>query len=508
MTIDSIKDNRIRRFADKVMDTLFGKVEQLPQAAQRVDADAPGPKNTGIGTVTEMMRRWTSVFYDLSTKRKDVYTDVLEMDDTVDEIAAALDILADNAVNAEGGAQRSFWVKFDSTAPTEIQKAVDQLIERVGWHELAQSAARECLLMGDCFIQPVINGDMLIERLMEMPTRTMYRNEDAQGRLVNNPAEGHYAFYQVVPGMANEGFFPWQIEHLRWNRPWGSPYGRSLLSTARTAWRKLQAMEEALVINWLTRAFARLLFILDITGKAPDEAEQYIEAFKSKLLTKSISSGVDGSEELSVVKDIFIGRGYQDVGGKYEAGLADVKVLDTTSTGFWNLNAIEYYRGKILTSVRVPKAHLGLEKDINAKATLQLQDRRFARTVRNVQSLLSAAIDHTIKLQLVLLDYDPSEIRYSIMWPSPAWADEVDTSTAVKNYAQADDVLIKNGVITPEYAAIEHLHVAPSEWDTMKVEIKKQVAERQKAQITLAQSKPAPSAQPQPAGGNGNKGVK
>ena len=491
MTVGSVQDNRIRRFADRVMDRLFGKVEQLPQAAQRVDAGADSHKTTGVGTVTEMMRRWTSVFYDLSTKRKDVYTDVMEMDDTIDEVATALDILADNAVNAEGGAQRSFWVRFDSNVPTGVQEAVNQFIERVGWHELAQPAARECLLMGDCFVQPVINEDMLIERLMEMPTRTMYRNEDAQGRLVNDPAKGQYAFYQIVPGTQNEGFFPWQVEHMRWNRPWGNPYGRSLLSTARTAWRKLQAMEEALIINWLTRAFARLLFILDITGKAPDEAEGYIEAFKSKLLTKSISSGIDESEELSVVKDIFIGKGYQDVGGRMEPGLADVKVLDTTSTGFWNLNAIEYYRGKILTAVRVPKAHLGLERDINAKATLQLQDRRFARTVRRVQSVLSEAVDHTIKLQLVLLDYDPSDIKYTIMWPSPAWADEVDTSTALKNYAQADDILIRDGIITADYAALEHVRVTPAEWEPMKAQIKKDAAEALKQQVVLAKSRPA-----------------
>ncbi|GAG49303.1 unnamed protein product, partial [marine sediment metagenome] len=93
-----------------------------------------------------------------------------------------------------------------------------------------------------------------------------------------------------------------------------------------------------------TRAFARLLFIIDTTGKGPLEAAAAIEKFKSTLKTRQVATDTKGAQQISVVKDIYIAKTFRTEGGKVQPGLTDVKVLDTSNTGFWNLSAIEYYQ--------------------------------------------------------------------------------------------------------------------------------------------------------------------
>lgn len=430
--------------------------------------ETPKPAETTVsGTVNATIGALQMPFFKVSTERDAVYNDAEEMDDTIDEVTAALDVLADNTVNAERGEQESFRI-VPISVPPAVMTVIEDMIKRVRWHEKAFAITRDTLLYGDTFLQYVVDlDDLRIVRLMDMPPKSMRRNEDEYGLLLEGEKEGEAAFEQYTPGTTQRiaWWYPWQIEHIRWNRSGKRPYGKSLLYTARTPWKKWQAMEEALVINWLTRAFARLLFILDVTGKTDREAEAYIKKFATSLTTRQVASGVKGDEELSVVKDIYLGRSMHDIGGRAYPGQTDVKVLDTSSTGFWNLRAIEYYQNKVLTSLRVPKAHLGLERDINAKATLQGQDRRFIRVIRRIQSVMSEAIDHSIKLQLTLFGIDPNSVEYRIAWPTPSWADMLDESTATKNFTDADEKLLAWKVVDKEFVQAKHLRMSRTDME-------------------------------------------
>lgn len=417
-------------------------------------------------------------FLRLSTKRLDVYNDVREMDETVEEVATGLDMLADNSVQPDAGRQESFQIVYDegSHVDTNVKALVDGVVDRTLVREKMYSLVREMLLYGDNFLQYVVDRDLNVVRLMYMPPESMNRNEDPQGLLLPGNTPGMWAFEQVHPrtNMLIAGFYPWQIEHLRWGRSGRDPYGRSLLFTARTAWRKLQAMEEALVINWVTRAFARLLFMLDVTGKTDDEARKAIEAFRRNLQVRKISAGQEGPEALSVVKDIFMGRSYREMAGKAYEGLTDVKVLDTSSTAYTNMTAVDYYRSKLLMAVRTPKAYLGLEEDINAKATLTQEDRRYARFLCRIQEVAGQSLVHLIYLQLALQGYDPERVGFQIQWPMPVWSDIVDDSVAQKNYADADEKYLPMGVVDKEYIAIRHLGMPPSEWQGIRERLQQQ----------------------------------
>jgi hypothetical protein len=424
-------------------------------------------------TVGWLGRQWS--FPEPSRKRLDAYADAAQMDATNEDVATALDILADNATNPEQHGESKFTIVYPEGegVSDEIKQQIDALIKRTRLQEKIYSYTRETLLYGDLFNEYVINSEWLITRLMYLPPDTMIRNEDDKGRLLPGASDESSAFTQIDPenNQPVAQFYWWQVEHTRWGRKGNDKYGRSLLYTARTSWRKLRAMEEAIVINWLTRAFSRLLFIVDVTNQGPAEARKTIADFQKTLSTQKITSGVQGSDNLTVVKDIFIGRSYTEMGGKVQPGQNDVKVLDTSSTGFWNLAAVEYFQQKILTALRVPKAHLGLEKDINAKATLSLQDKRFARTIRRIQDVMGELVRHTIEFQLRLLGIDPEEVPFEIQWPTPEWMDELDTATALYNIAQAAERLIPLGVIDAEHINLYILHTPRAVWEEMKKRI-------------------------------------
>lgn len=428
---------------EKIAQAIAGRF--WPQGGQDTTAGlAPG--NSSI--------QWSYDVTSLPAQRYKVYDDMELMDRTMPEISRALDILADNAVNAPGGAKRSFHIRYDEAG--FISKATQQIIEdcvgRTRLEEKIYPFCRETLKYGDLFIQNIVDEDLNVARLMFMDPYTMTRNEDSHGLLKTGTTEGECAFEQHErrDGKFLTAFYPWQIEHVRWNRSGMSKYGRPALESARYPFKKLQSMEEALVVNWLTRAFARLLFEVDTSGLPAMEAEKKLRQMKAALSSTSVGAQLEGAHRMTTVQDLYVSNSYVNNGGKWEKSLNNVSVLDTSNTGFWNIAAVEYWRTKLVTATGVPKAHLGIETEINAKATLQWEDERFARLVRRVQMAGSEIIHHAIDLDLMLKGIDPARVQYVVEWPSPVMHDDVEQAQVYAQLATAAADLLAGHVMTPD----------------------------------------------------------
>jgi hypothetical protein len=64
------------------------------------------------------------------------------------------------------------------------------------------------------------------------------------------------------------------------------------------------------------------------------------------------------------------------------------------------IDDINYLKGKLMAALKIPKAFLGYEEDVNGKATLAAQDVRFAKTIERVQRVL---ISELTKIAIVHL---------------------------------------------------------------------------------------------------------
>jgi hypothetical protein len=442
----------------------------LRAVTQRLLARGYGPpqepdSTQGKTEVAPGVLGYSTLDVELSTQRVDIYEDMDEIDDTVPEGSRALDVLADNAVNAEGGGLTSFVVTYERKVPASQERLIEEMLSRVRMREKAYAIARDAAKYGDNFQQIIVSRSMRIERLMYMPPNTMRRNEDEHGLLKTGHEKGEWAFEQYEPNTTNliAGFYPWQIEHLRWNRSGSSKYGRAQLYSARYAWKKWLAMQEALVVNWLTRAFVRLVFKLDTTGKKPAEAQEYLRGFMENLKRRTVASGMSGEEAMSVARDLAIGTGYISHNGQTVPMMTDVETLDTSNSGFWNVTAIEYWRNKFIAATGVPKAHLGLEQDVRARATLQWQDERFTRTVRRVQSMMSELIAHLIDLELLLHGVNPQTVPYKIEWANPSTMDQLERAQSLHYIGMAAERLLEWGIVDREWLRINALRQTPQQ---------------------------------------------
>lgn len=467
-----------RTFA--LLDRINGAVQgfQHPDGFDQVDTD---PTTLDTGTTADTRSFFWNEHFKTDNTRLQVYEDAKEMDETSDEVAAALDTLADSATNPEDGSQHTFVIEIDEGAYRDQAEAIfDQVTDSLDLQEQAFSIAREFLMNGDAFLELVVDEQNRLARGKILPVGTMYRNEDQSGNLmmgeplydqfgncVNKMGDCAFDQRENMTGKVLAGFYNWQIVHFRWNHRGNDRYGRSMLKTARLAWKKLRACEEAMVVARLQRAWMRFVHYVDTTGMSREEARAALKAYRQDLMRKLVLDQELRENPFEVASDFFISSGYiRDIGGtKFIERRSDIKVLPGDNMPAQEPFDIEYLQNKLFASLRVPKAYLGFERDVNAKATLTTQDIQYARVLRRVQNVLSIGYKTIFDLALLLADINPTDVSYSVRWPTILVSDEERDAIIRRMNAEADAVYWQMGAPSTRYIVQERYGWDDEAWE-------------------------------------------
>lgn len=479
-----------------------------PQPSQQ-DSTLTGTTAYGIQSIFDK-------YFMTDVERLVIYRDVQEMDEQSEECSIALDTIADNVCSSEDGVQTTVEIETDDPTAGPI---IDDLLSRIDMQKKLYPIVRNAIKFGDGFNEFVVNGDGDIVAVKPLPANTFYRNEDRFGNLVlgtpKYAADGSCmnaredcAFSQIDAQTQRviAAFFPWQIGHIRHNWDGMSPYGRSMMKVTRVIWRKLKAEEEALIIGRLTRAYLKLVYYVDTTGLGKPAKIAALTEFRQNMTQRQ---DLDGRREqqFSVMSDIFLSDANIKMGNQVVPSRTRVDTIDPKNEGMQNISDMEYFQKKMISTVRVPPAHMGYEKDINAKATLTLQDVQYVRFLRRIQSQVGHFVEQLVDTQLILKGMDPKKVKYTIKWPRLSATDEAVASLAEMQRAQGDQVYLQEDIIDAEFVQRSRFGFDDTEIARIKkaADAKKAEELAEQAQIADAQAQrdvTVKSAQVRAAGNN------
>jgi hypothetical protein len=118
----------------------------------------------------------------------------------------------------------------------------------------------------------------------------------------------------------------------------------------------------------------------------------------------------------SLDEDIFI-----PVRGDKES----VRIETLGGMGYVATEDLEYFRNKLFSALKVPKAYLGYEEAISGRGTLSAEDLRFARTIMRVQNIMSAFLKRIADVHLAIKGINPIDVEYDIFFNLPSTAFEM-----------------------------------------------------------------------------------
>lgn len=293
------------------------------------------------------------------------------------EIASALDIYADECLTEDPFGKILIIKSQNSRVKQELERLfVDVLdIRRNLW-----GWTRAMCKYGNHYLLLDVDEKKGVVGHMSLPAKEVMREEAYDGNL-------NSVKFQWTTN--NLEFDAWQLAHFRLlNDDKRYPYGTSTLESARRIWKQLTLSEDAMIVYRLTRAPERRVFKIDVGNIDPNDVPMYMEKIKRAMKRTPAVEHTTGKVSfkynvMSVDEDYFVPvRGDRS---------SDIDTLAGASN-MDEIADIEYLQQKLFASLKIPKAFLTYEEDINAKATLAGQDARFARTIQRVQGAITAEL--------------------------------------------------------------------------------------------------------------------
>lgn len=336
------------------------------------------------------------------------YSDFSEMEATP-EIASALDIYSEECVSedAEG---KCLHIRSDNR---KIRELLDTLFyDTLNVNFNLAMWVRNLCKYGDFFLFNDVHPEYGVINAYPIPITEMEREEGY------DPADPSAVRFRWITH-GNKVLENWQISHFRLlGNDAFLPYGSSVLESARRIWRQLILIEDAMLVYRVIRSPERRVFYIDVGNVPPEDIPTYVEQAKTALKRSQVVNKSNGQIDLrynpmSVDEDYFIPVRGGDSGTR----------IDSLSGGS-NTSAIEdveYIQKKLFAALKIPKAYLGYDEDVGAKATLAQEDIRFSRTIQRIQKTIIAELNKLAMIHLYTHGFEEEDLLdFSLQLSNPS----------------------------------------------------------------------------------------
>ncbi len=373
--------------------TLFRRLTRLFRSGPVVKRNIVNSDRNYTSSAFDLFRKNQSQVYSAAMSaygtydRMARYSDFSEMEYTP-EIGSALDIYAEESVASD---ENGKVLHIYSDNP-RIKQILEELFYDTLNIEFNMTPwARNLVKYGDFFLFNDVSPQHGVINAFPLPISEVEREEGFDPK---DPMAVRFRW--ITQG--NQVLENWQVSHMRLlGNDAFLPYGSSVLEPARRIWRQLILIEDAMLVYRIVRAPERRMFKIDVGNVPPEEVAGYMEKAQSSLKRASIIDKTTGRVDLrynplSVDEDYFI-----PVRGS-ESGTNIETLAGGTMAG--ETNDVEYIQKKLFAALKIPKAYLGYDESIGAKATLSQEDIRFSRTIARVQRTILSEMN---KLAIVHL---------------------------------------------------------------------------------------------------------
>jgi hypothetical protein len=184
------------------------------------------------------------------------------------------------------------------------------------------------------------------------------------------------------------------------------PYGKSMIESGRRIWKQLSLMEDAMLIHRIMRAPEKRVFKIDIGNIPPQEVDNYMQKIVNKMKKVPFVNKDTGDYNLKYNMQNLTEDFYLPVRG----GDSGTSIENLTGLEYAATEDIEFLQKKLFAALKVPKAYLSYDENINGKATLAAEDVRFARTIERIQRTIVSELTKIAIVHLAAQGIDDAEM--------------------------------------------------------------------------------------------------
>ena len=396
--------------------SFFGRLTKLFRAQAVVTIDKDGKRKvvdtderqqTNLSSLRDRYTKLQKSFFEQSggaqsmayqQVRREVFRDFDAMDnDPI--LASALDIYADESTlkNEFGD---TLMIHSDNQKVQDLLNNLFYDIMNVEFN--LWPWVRNMCKYGDFFLGlEVAEG----KGIVNVTPHSVYNTERLERTDPSNPNSVKFKITEDPNG--KEEYENFEIAHFRLlaDTNW-LPYGKSMIENGRRLWKQLSLMEDAMLIHRIMRAPEKRVFKIDIGNIPPTEVDNYMQRIINKMKKVPFIDRNTGDYNLKYNMQNLTEDFYLPVrGGDSGTQIDNLPGLEAAS-----IDDIDYLKNKLFAALKIPRAYLGYEENVNGKATLAAEDVRFARTIERIQRTVVSELSKIAIVHLYAQGVQDSEM--------------------------------------------------------------------------------------------------
>jgi hypothetical protein len=242
------------------------------------------------------------------------------------------------------------------------------------------SWTRNMVKYGDFFLLQEIQPGVGIINVKPLPVYETERLENT------DPTNPNYVKFKVNHDPNGKGEYEnFEVVHFRLLSDTNFlPYGKAMIENGRRIWKQVSLMEDAMLIHRIMRAPDKRVFKIDIGNIPPQEVDNYMQRIINKMKKTPFVDKKTGDYNLkyniqNLTEDFFL---------PVRGGDSGTEIDSLGGLEYTAIDDIDYLKNKMFAALKIPKAYLGYDENVNGKATLAAEDVRFARTIERIQRTL------------------------------------------------------------------------------------------------------------------------
>ena len=226
------------------------------------------------------------------------------------------------------------------------------------------------------------------------------------------------------------------------------PYGRSYLEPARKVFKQLILMEDAMLIHRIMRAPEKRIFYMNVGGIPPNEVDQFMQKTVNQMKKTPYVDQETGDYNLkfnvqNMTEDFYIPVRGNDTSTKIET----TKGLDYDGT-----TDIEYLKNRMLAALKIPKAFLGYDENLEGKSTLAAMDIRFARTVERLQRTIVSELHKIALVHLYTQGFENSDlVDFELALTGPSIVFEQEKTELYKSKVELANSISDKKILSSDF---------------------------------------------------------
>ena len=389
-------------------------------------------------------------------------------------IASALDIISDESTLKNDMGE----VLSIRSSNEDVQKLLYNLFYDVLNIEFnLWSWIRQMAKYGDFFLKLEVAEKFGVYNVIPY---TAFHIERQEGYNLENPSEIRYRYapdgivnsnsgmYRVPgqPGTDNKpGIFfeNYEMAHFRLIGDTNYlPYGRSYIEPARKLFKQYTLMEDAMLIHRIARAPEKRIFYMNVGSIPPNEIDAFMQKTISNMKRTPYVDQKTGEYNLKFNMQNMMEDFYIPVRGNDTT----TKIETTKGLDYDGIQDVEYLRDKLFAALKIPKAFLGYDENIEGKATLAAEDIRFARTIERLQRIMVSELNKIALVHLYAQGYrDEALTNFEISMQTPSIIFEQEKIELMKSKTELAQTLKSEKLLPTDWIYDNIYHLSEDQYD-------------------------------------------